>query len=548
MSTPILRFSGTDSAKMMSTIFTENIHDLVEKVQMEPIEGYEKGFFHTSTIEHPSICYYNSIWTRDAGRGLIELSRLGFNEEAETAADYILHHINKGDHWGRTTHANDGISYEADGNALILLGLYNVWRMSSRKDELAKAYLSLIEPVINWLDSEMQANSCGYLLPCISELSGNPNTPYAVTAIYPNYALQTALYGLHEMAVYAGSESASRISEMEEKLRNAISDKLVAGKLPSNTPKDCWLNGLDGRDGRPYDFSEWDSTSWPVWHWTRQVPFILQPDVYGFSLKQDEQLPIHKNSYRHVMNYMNQGYYFRKYGFVSGSGWTGMGGRHDDAMCGYSQGYMTQAALMSDDVNTYSLLLEGICRLAYDGEIVEDLADEMNPWVMHECFTYENYEKGLDHTFGTRKTNITGVGDYFGDEGNLVQEAEIIKALRLVVGIDDSDSQVLRIMPRLPWRWDGISAENFPFVNSDGKIGKISYTLNHDRAARSCKFSFSSTLPIESVDVRIGPFPKHFHMFGKLDESYEIQQDERATWIWIRNLHGSEGELNVSLW
>ena len=106
----------------MSTIFTENLHDLVEKVHMSNDE-YEKGFFHTSTIKHPKTCYYDSIWARDSGRGLIELSRMGFSEQAEAAADYLMHHMNNGDHWGRTTSEYDSCRYEADGNALILLGL-----------------------------------------------------------------------------------------------------------------------------------------------------------------------------------------------------------------------------------------------------------------------------------------------------------------------------------------------------------------------------------------------------------------------------------------
>ena len=97
-------------------------------------DEYEKGFFHTSTIKHPKTCYYDSIWARDSGRGLIELSRMGFSEQAEAAADYLMHHMNNGDHWGRTTSEYDSCRYEADGNALILLGLYNVWRMSSRKE------------------------------------------------------------------------------------------------------------------------------------------------------------------------------------------------------------------------------------------------------------------------------------------------------------------------------------------------------------------------------------------------------------------------------
>ena len=544
MKIPVLRFTGDSFAKRMEAVFTENVHDLLEKVTMEGGE-YETGFFHTSTIQHPGTCYYSSIWSRDAGRGIIELSRLGFQKEAEAAVEYLLSHLNKGDHWGRTASANDGCRYEADGNALILLGICNVWQMSGQNRESAEQYLRAIMPVIQWLDREMSQNPLGYLLPCMSELSGNPNTSYTVTAIFPNYALKEALCGLLSMAQSAGSPLVSMLDKMEEQLTDSMNRCLIAGKQPANTPEGCWLNGLDGRDGHPYEFSEWDMTSWPVWHWTRQLPFIFQADTGSMQIKSDSQLSVHQKSYAHILHYLNQNRYFRKYGFVSGSGWTGMGGRHDDTMCGYSQGYMTQAALLNDDVNVYSLLIRGIGRLAYDGEIAEDLAYEMNPWVMHECFSYENYEEGKDHTFGTVKNTQPGVADNPGDEGNLVQEAEIVKVFRLMAGIDGTAPGILRIMPRIPWEWDKIEAENFPFVTSDGKTGRLNYTMRHDRAARTTTIHISCSQPL-CMDIRLGPYPKHLRIFTEQD--LETETGERASWIWLRNLEGAEIDRTISLW
>ena len=51
----------------------------------------------------------------------------------------------------------------------------------------------------------------------------------------------------------------------------------------------------------------------------------------------------HLKSYELLRSWMAKGEYFRKYGFVSNSGWTGMGGRHDETMCGYGQGFFSQA-------------------------------------------------------------------------------------------------------------------------------------------------------------------------------------------------------------
>lgn len=205
----------------------------------------------------------------------------------------------------------------------------------------------------------------GYLLPCESELSGNPNTPYQVYAIFPNYAAKVALTALREMAFSSGAvQIAEQINKMIGKLTASLLKKLVSNNNGSLTAPGCWINGLDSRDGRCYEFSEWDGTSWPIYHWTRQLPFILTADSGLLMLPKDDFHDIHIKTYQYIHQFMCKSKYFRKFGFVSNTGWTGTGGRHDDTMCGYGQGFMTQAALMMDDINTYSKLLEGITRLA----------------------------------------------------------------------------------------------------------------------------------------------------------------------------------------
>ena len=365
-----------------------------------------------------------------------------------------------------------------------------------------------------------------------------------------DYAMKLALHGLAGMARFCSEQDwACRLSQMENQLTGAISGYLVSGvsnKGHTNTPAGCWINGLDNRDGRPYDFAEWDDTMWPAYHWTRQLPFILQSDLGMLQLPEDGQRQVHLNSYDYIHSYMRKGEYFRRYGFVSGSGWTGMGERHDDTMCGYSQGFMTQAAMVSDDVNTYSKLLEGVARLAYDGSVVEPLAYEMNPWVMHECFSYDNYAKAMDHTFGTYHMGRPGVANNPGDEGNLVQEAEIVKALALCAGVDDSTPGVLRLLPRIPWNWSGITAENLPYVKENGELVRISFSMQHDRATRRCRFHFESSQPVERLEVRLGPFPRELHTLRKTD--YECQQGTDSSWVWLRNLSGSQIDEEIDLW
>ena len=56
------------------------------------------------------------------------------------------------------------------------------------------------------------------------------------------------------------------------------------------------------------------------------------------------------------------------------------------------------------------------------------------------------------------------------DLGNGVQQAEIVKCARLLLGIDDMDKKKpLRLIPRLPKNWQGMHAKDFPVFTKNGR-------------------------------------------------------------------------------
>jgi len=562
-----MRFAGADSAGQMGRIFAENLQDLLAKVERTENGPYGAGFFHTSTVPHDGTCYYDHMWSRDAGRGLVELARLGFAEEALLVSRHFLDHISYGDHWGRMIDKGarkdellmDFMRCETDGNALAFLGLVGTWKAGGKSRSLAREFLEGAGPVLEWVRREMEGSPYGCLLPSVSEMSGNPESDSLVYAIYPNYGMRTALAGLAGMARESGlTREAARLADLHDRLSASILDWLVSGKgawhqsgaqtgyeQPSPVPPGCWINGIDGRNGREHLFSEWGGTSWPVYRWTRQVPFVFDSDLGRLGVEDDEFRSVQQGSYDYLHEGMCRSRFFRKYGFVSNTAWTGMGGRHDDTMCGYGQGLMTQAALLMDDINTYTRLVEGMARLAYDGDVVRPLAFDMNPWVFHECFNYQNFEEGLDHTFGVLGEGRYGIMDNPGDEGNLVQEAEALKAMTLMAGIDDSRPGQLRILPRLPWHWDRIEVRDFPFILGDGQAGRIEYVLEHERWLRKASLSIRTSIPVPDAAVRIGPFPSRL-AFRETDTA-RIERSRGGTWVWVTGLSGTEMEGTVDL-
>lgn len=536
---PRVRFAGDEFADKASAIFAETLQDMRNKIEDGTDPKFPLGFFHTSTEEAGVPQYYNDMWARDVGRGVTELSRLGFAQDALDISRYLLSHISMGNHWGREVHQRHvSQQCELDGNALILTGICATWNVNGRKEDLGKEFCKGIRPVVSWIDSLMRVSPYGGLLPSTSELSGNPSTDYPVYSIFGNYGIFTVSEQIRDMAETCGdTELAGLADKIHTGMKKAL-ERLVSDGSFSYAPAGCWFNGIDSRNSRAYDISEWDGTAWPTWHWTRQLPYILNYDYLSAGFGNDFT-QIHKDSYSLIRSWMAKGEYFRKYGFVSNSGWTGMGGRHDETMAGYGQGFFTQAALMADDVNTYSKCLEGIARLGYDGGVIEQMSYEKNPFVIHECFNYDNYEHGLDHTFGVHSEGRREIMENPGDEGNLAQESEVIKAFNVAVGIRNEEGRLV-LRPRLPWMWSTMECRDWPVVDNEGNLRRLDVKMQHERWLRSCTVTISGAEGFDGIDIRFGPFPRQLNN----PKGYEIEQTGDVSWIWIRDIK-SDGKTRT---
>jgi len=102
-----------------------------------------------------------------------------------------------------------------------------------------------------------------------------------------------------------------------------------------------------------------------------------------------------------------------------------------------------------------------------------------------------------------------------GDQGNGVQEAEIVKIFRLLIGVDDNDlprhppGSALRIMPRMPYGWKEITVSKYPALverNGNRETAMLHYNLRRigDRMA----LDISADRPLGPVAMRLGPFEK----------------------------------------
>lgn len=537
---PRIRFQGNDLLNRLGTIYSQTLNDLLMKVD-EGSGSYPKGFLHTSTTTLTEPNYYDQMWARDVGRGISELVRYGFLEDAQQVVDYILETGKSfGDHYGRLLNRRYG-SHEVDGNVSVLMGIYMLWKYTGQQADAGKHYLANAMDIFRWFES--LSGLCPYddLLASKSELSGNPETDYFIYALWATYGAAVAAYAYSDMAgTCRDFEAQAYLAQLGDSFCRSLENRLVSrgpeGGQDTKTPSGVWINGIDQRTGKAAETGDFGPL-FDISRWTRQLPFI-QDYGYGSSNSPTGRFrEINRRSYEYITAGMNEGLYFRKYGFVSNTCFSGMGGRHDDTMAGYGQNYFTQAALLFDDVNIYTKCFEGIARLAYDGNITAPMTIDLNPWVMHECFTYENYESGLDHTFGRHENPYRHIMYNPGDEGNLVQSAETLKTIALAVGIT-AEGHTLFLQPRVPWECEHAIVTDYPVPAPDHTLARISYRYDLERWKNLFTISVSGLEKFDTLIFRIGPLPYLLCNENELSEKWKISHDYGASFA-VKKITGN---------
>lgn len=109
----------------------------------------------------------------------------------------------------------------------------------------------------------------------------------------------------------------------------------------------------------------------------------------------------------------------------------------------------------------------------------------------------------------------------------------------MVAGVS-VEKGTLIVKPRLPWRWEGMELKDFPVVDEQGKVYRVSLTYRHERWERSCTLRVTESGGLDRVRVRFGPFPAVTS--SRADwKQYECEHTPGATFFW------SEGGLEQTI-
>lgn len=162
---------------------------------------------------------------------------------------------------------------------------------------------------------------------------------------------------------------------------------------------------------------------------------------------------------------------------------------------GYGQGWLTKAALILDEFDDAGPLLVNIARYAYDKNM--DYVDESRDidWRKYLWLVPEG-------------TNILPDGRWhrIGDLTNGANQGPCLHAMELCAGVDDTQPDDLRILPRVPDPLTGIEIKDFPVLVpvADHKLERVNIAYTYKRDELS--FRLEADEPLPTLSVRLGPF------------------------------------------
>jgi hypothetical protein len=495
---PEVSFKGNLTAGILQNAFYANVKDMLDKIDAD-------GTYHTSTrgaiswgvgefgtYRTDAGLYYKDSWSRDLGRSLQEVTELGYLNQATHTADYSLrserlwenpaikyHGESLPPHWSRVINRPDPSGpFENDGHALISLFLYKLWQRLPDRDAWLHSHWTDVKAAGDWVpwqfDHPDVSGAANGVLYTTGESAGGKGY-----SVYPDFVCMTALQALAQMADSIGeAQSAALWRDRAEKMRKAI-------------PARYLIN--DTKYGQVWTL---ESAGWAN-RGTVLGPLIFLADTKGFAPEDDDPAlrPANQAAFQRLIDS------YRPLGFYG----EGMG---------YGQGFVTQAALLLDRMSDVTPMLDWAAKEIYD--------PRFGSFVVPEGVVIDPTRQ---YWFRT------------GDLGNGVQEAEIVKALRIVIGVDDTQPQRLRIFPRMPYGWDEIAVEKYPVLFE--RAGKAATALVHyklERTATQMNLNISSDKTLGAVTVRVGPFAHQPNassvLFnGKLPAGASIQHSGDSWWV-----------------
>ncbi len=515
---PKMNFSGSVFADVITRIYYASMQDLDDKVDAD-------GTFHTSTenaaqfgmytgfgtwfLNHGS--YHNDAWSRDAGRVLMELAEFGFETQMWASCNWFNEklmwypaqfpgtNINGKPlpgHWvqnankpaaARVIPMPPGFgNLENDGHGLMMMAQYKGWIADGKTaDYVLNSWTNFNEAAeyICWLFDNPEISHAE-----TNRLYSDTEGEITKFSLYCDFPCWFGLLGYAEMADSIGETTkATRWRRYAAKLEDGINNYY---------PKDDIIYG-----------DIWDAKKAADWRFEHSslAPVILWADIKDFDMSTmpDAWFVRSTNTYNRQIKQCVPD-------FASG------------VSMGYAHGFITQGALLLDKMKDAAGLIEWLAKLTY--------FKGYKPYIIPESCEVDETGEWWHRT---------------GDLGNAVQEAENLKSIRLMVGVEDLNPDKLRILPRLPAGFTNMVVENYLITSkNDGQIKKIFADMNFLRLPGKDIFKISASEKFDSLSVRLGPYDNNVtEVLIKVNNEIPVIKNTfisgDSKWVWIEELNST---------
>ncbi len=489
---PDVRFYGPDGLDLFTNVYRKNVMDMAySKVTDDGVPhtsskgAADFGFYTGCGTFNYRGSYSSDIWSRDIGRVLTELANLGYGRRVKATVD-MLHEMlyypavrYPVPHWkriaNRITDEHQDNSHnegnENDGHASIMLAIYTLYR----KGAVDRAWL-----VAN--REHLKAAADYYLWQ-----EKNPEKTDFDGILYTHSETSTQAYGGFDL--YSNWISAT-VMELYARLFDALDETVYADELRGFAAR--IRSGVRERFlmEHPTLGEVWTDTTDDAWtyEYKRFVELLLAGDWKTLDMHRAEPATFAMQE--------------RTFAAQKELFYTPYSGRQ----LGYGQAYLTGAALMLDKAEEYSECLKATAAMCYHHTDVPYIVPE--GVVMHGSGRY--WFRNADH-------------------GNAVQQAEVLKLVRLMVGVDDLETgRPFTLIPRLPAYMTALEVKDYPVATSAG-VKRVSFRYERSAALPLWATDGATAYSLDFVGdcrpgyIRFGPFGSdHITTSGTLLETVEI--------------------------
>ncbi len=480
---PLMRFEGSVYANILGNVHAHAMYDTaVSKVDAD-------GRPRTSTLGSPSFgdtrgfgafregvgLYHGLHCARDTGRNLTEIVHSGHAAAAAGVTAHLLRYLyDENAQYGRPAwkrvmnesemgRSTTGICKENDGHGAIMLALAGLVQKGYVTEAYVRENWQAFRDAAEWFVWQMATPSeSGF----DTVLSSRSEASYQGFGGYDLFSNTYGVYALRAFARMADSmgeaEDTGRWREHADRLWDGVERTFVTehprhGRIFVDINEDCWS----------YEYKRF-APLFALADCETLDPAVDAPEVHALA----------RNTYAaQKEDYFNPA---------------------SARQMGYGQGYLAQTALLLDELGDARAIMEEAAAFCYH----------------HSDHNYLVPEGVIAHPSGRFWFRN-------GDLGNAVHQAEILKAIRLLIGIDDlRPERGLRFIPRLPEGWESLSVTRYPVVLPGGATTSVA--LRYERIDGGYRIAIEADAPVSTASLRFGPFAADQTQFECDDRSAAV--------------------------